>query len=432
MAESLNINIKLNLIGTQRVVAGHPWVRLKDLNHFRPLPAPGETVRLQDAAGNFLAHAFSEGATGDLAFRVLSRERHPVFDAAWWEEKVERALGLRRRRLQSEPDGMLRLINGEADGLPGLFCDKFGPYAVLDVLSPGALPYAYYVEGALQRLAKLKGLVRKVRFRGPLRDGGSAGEAPRTARATRTSDKAEVLPEPVFGEVPRERFLASEWPLKLWVDLWQGAHEGVFLDQRENRGLLATVTPGLEMLNGFCYTGAFSAACLKAGAAKTVNVDISRKALDWARDNLSANGLDPAAQEWHAAEVFEILGAWAKKGRSFGLVLMDPPPYSRAKHGVFKASRDYAKLAERSLKVVAEGGYAAFSCGAQDYGRASFMKHLAEGAAAAGARSSLVALGRRGEDFPLLKGFPEGDHQKFALLKVEAKGPAGSGTLTGV
>lgn len=416
-----HVNIKLNLTGTQRVATGHPWVRVKDLLHYRQPPLAGEIVRLQDAAGNFLAHGLSEGATGEVAYRVMSRERHPEFGPEWFAARVEQALGLRRKRMAAEPDGAFRLVNGENDGLPGLFCDKFGPYAVLDVLSPGMLPYLQYIEPALRDMARLKGMLRKVRF--------SKGKE---GKAQRTSAKDAVVPEPAFGEVPQGRFAVTEGALKLWVDLWQGAHEGVFLDQRENRALVASVAKGCEVLNGFCYTGAFSAACLKAGAAKTVNVDLSKAALDWARDNLSLNGLDPAAQEWHAAEMFEILGAWAKKGRRFGVVVMDPPPFSRHKSGSFQASRDYAKLASRALAATADGGHAALSCGVQDYARASFLRHLGEGAAEAGVRARVVALGRRGDDFPVLKGFPEGDHQKFALIKVEGRGAAGEGALTGL
>jgi 23S rRNA (cytosine1962-C5)-methyltransferase len=416
-----HINIKLNLTGTTRVATGHPWVRVKDLVHFKNPPPPGEVVRLQDAAGNFLAHAFAEGATGEVAYRVLSRERHPVFDEAWWDQQVERAVGLRRRRMASEPEGAMRLVNGENDGLPGVYCDKFGPYAVLDVLSPGVMPYLFWIERSLERHARLKGLLRKVRFR------KSAKKA-----STRTPDKDAVTPEPALGEVPQGRFAVREGLLRFWVDLWAGAHEGLFLDQRENRLLVAGLAQGREFLNGFCYTSAFSAACLRAGATKTVNVDLNKKALDWSRDNLSLNGFDPAAQEWHAAEMLEILGAWAKKGRTFGLTLMDPPPYARNKWGVFKASRDYPVLAQRTLAVTAEGGHAVFSCGAQDYARSSFMRHLGEAAKASGVSCRLHALGRRGEDFPALKGFPEGDHQKLAVLAVGAHGSPGSGELTGL
>jgi 23S rRNA (cytosine1962-C5)-methyltransferase len=409
-------NIKLNLHGAKRVVTGHPWVRIKDLNSFRQPPPAGEVVRLQDAAGNFLGHALSEGTTGEVAYRLLSRERHPEFDEAWWMSRVEIALGLRRKRLSAEPDGVCRLLNGDNDSLPGVFCDKFGAYAVIDVLSPGIMPYLYYIERALQQNLRLRGLLRKVRFK----DG------------TRTADKDNVVPEPVFGEVPQERLMVTEGKQRFWVNLWDGAHEGLFLDQRANRDLVAGVAKGESVLNGFCYTGAFSVACLAGGAAQTVNVDIARKALDWAKDNMVLNAMDPAAQEWHAAEMFEILGAWAKKDRRFGLVIMDPPPYSRHKNGVFKASRDYAKLAQRSLAVVRVGGHAAFSCGTQDYGRASFMKHLNEACIASGVEASLVAMGVRGEDFPALKGFPEGDHQKMALIKVLAEKGAGQGTLTGM
>ncbi len=415
--EETHLNVKLNLHGARRVLTGHPWVRRKDLQHFKALPPAGTVVRLQDAGGDFLGHAFSDGATGELAYRVVSRERRPALDASWFAERVERALGLRRARLAREPLGACRLLNGENDGLPGIFCDKFGPFAVLDLLSPGARAFLPWVEEALRQQCRLEGLLRKVRF--------LSGD-----RQTRVSAKEAVALEPAFGAVPERRFAVGEGGLKFWIDLRQGAHEGLFLDQRENRALVGSRAAGREVLNCFCYTGSFSAACLAGGAARTVNVDLSKGALAWARDNLALNGFDPEAQEWHAAEAFEILGAWKKKGRRFGLVIQDPPPFSRNKHGLFQAAKHYGRLAEDSLALVEDKGLAAFACGAQDLARSTFYRYLAEAAQRAGKRCRLVSAGTRCQDFPVLEGFPEGDHQKFALIQVEGAG--GRGELTGL
>lgn len=412
------VNIKLNLHGTKRLATGHPWVRRRDMNHFKALPPAGTLVRFQDASGDFLGHGFSDGATGEIAFRVLTLKRHPEFNQAFFDARVERALGSRRGLMEQEPQGAFRLVNGENDHLPGLFCDCFGPFAVMDVLSPGAQAlYLPWVEQYLQRTGRFKGLLRKIRFT----QGG---------KATRTSAKKEVLPEVAFGQIPEERFPVTEGGMKLLVALREGAHEGLFLDQRGNRRLVASVSAGAEVLNCFCYTGAFSLACLLNGAARTVNVDISRKALDWAKDNLRLNHLDPEAQEWHAAEAFEILRYWKKKGRQFGLIIQDPPPFSRSRHGVFQAEKHYAALAAGTLSLVKPGGHAAFSCGVAGLARSTFFRYLAEAAQAAGVACACVSPGVRGEDFPYLEGFPEGQHQKFALVQV--KGAVERGELTGV
>jgi 23S rRNA (cytosine1962-C5)-methyltransferase len=111
-------------------------------------------------------------------------------------------------------------------------------------------------------------------------------------------------------------------------------------------------------------------------------------------------------------------------------VIQDPPPFSRSRHGVFQAEKHYPVLAADSLSLVAPGGYAALSCGAAGLARATFYRYLAEAAQAAGVKCVLVSRGRVGADFPALENFPEGQHQKFALIHVE--GPAAKGELTGL
>jgi 23S rRNA (cytosine1962-C5)-methyltransferase len=403
------MNIKLNSFGSKRILGGHPWVRRKDQLHFKALPPPGEWVRLQDDRSNFLGHAFSEGATGEVAFRVISRDRKPALDEAWFKSLVQSTLA-KRRSLLSKPQAAFRLINGENDGLPGLFCDKFGPYAVLDVLSPGAMAFVGWVEKVLVSELALKGLFRKIRFKD----------------STRVSDKSTVSIESIYGELPKERFWAEVDGLKYWIKLEAGAHEGLFLDQRLNRSLVAEQARGREVLNSFCYTGAFSVACLKAGAVKTTQLDLSKTALDWARENLSLNGLDPETQEWRQEEAFDKMKAWHKKGRTFDLIIQDPPPFSRSRHGVFQASRDYARLASLSMQLAAPGAILAFGCGVQDMAKSTFERQLKEAAEATSAVCRVLSWGRQPEDFPVLPGFPEGDYHKFALLKVEAKGGRGA------
>lgn len=408
------MNIKLNDYGVKRVMAGHPWVRRQDMGHFKALPPDGQWVRLQDVMGNFLGHAFSEGATGDVAFRVISRERHPSLDKGWFEGVVQAALDKRAARIAAEPQGACRLINGENDGLPGLFCDKFGAYAVMDVLSPGAMAFLPWVEETLFKKLELTGLLRKQRFR----DG------------KKITSKEDVLPELVQGQMPAGRFVIQEGRMKFWVSLTEGAHEGLFLDQRGNRELVASHARGREVLNSFCYTGSFSVACLQAGAVKTVQLDLSKAVLERARENMGLNGLDPLAQEWHPAEAFEKMQAWIKKGRTFGLIIQDPPPFSRNKHGVFQAIRDYSRLAELSLQLSPSGGILALGCGVQGLARSTWDRYLLEAAVKAGVRCRLLSKGVLHEDFPVIEGFPEGDYHKFALLKVEATGVKGE--ITGL
>jgi 23S rRNA (cytosine1962-C5)-methyltransferase len=152
--------------------------------------------------------------------------------------------------------------------------------------------------------------------------------------------------QPAGEAAPQEaRFEICENGLKFLVSLDAGYSTGIFLDQRENRRRLLTMDlRGKSVLNCFAYTCAFSVAAARAGATVT-SLDLSKRYLDWGRDNLRLNGLDPAAHDFIYGDCFDWMRRLAKKGRQFDLVLLDPPTFSTAKKGpAWRAEKDYAKL----------------------------------------------------------------------------------------
>ncbi len=154
-----------------------------------------------------------------------------------------------------------------------------------------------------------------------------------------------------------ERFPVRENGLTFLVGFGEGYSTGLFLDQRENRRRLLTMNlAGRSVLNCFAYTCAFSVAAAKAGAV-TTSVDLSRNYLEWGQENFRANGFDPAGYEFARVDVFLWLHGAAKRGRRWDVVLLDPPTFSTTKAGrVFQAERDYRKLVDAALPVVAPGG----------------------------------------------------------------------------
>ena len=157
------MNLRLSLQASQRLLKGAPFIGAQDQLSFRIIPPAGTILRAQTSEGDFLAHVVSEGPQQALAFRVLSRERRPDMTPQWWAGQVEQALGLRRAKEAAIGEGPRRLIQAEADGLPGLTCDLWAPgVATLTVESPGALPTLDFVEEALIEQAKLKSLWRRL------------------------------------------------------------------------------------------------------------------------------------------------------------------------------------------------------------------------------------------------------------------------------
>ena len=110
--------------------------------------------------------------------------------------------------------------------------------------------------------------------------------------------------------------------------------------------------PAPEVLNCFAYTCAFSV-CAALGGARATSLDLSRKYLDWGRRNFELNGLDPAAHDFIYGDVFDWLKRLAKKGRSFDVILLDPPTFSRSPgRGDFRAETDYGRLVSLALPLL--------------------------------------------------------------------------------
>jgi 23S rRNA (cytosine1962-C5)-methyltransferase len=145
------------------------------------------------------------------------------------------------------------------------------------------------------------------------------------------------------------------------VDLSAGYSQGIFLDQRLNRKRVADTVRaagGGALLNTFAYTCGFSAVAAAAGAT-TTSIDLSGNYLDWGKRNLAANGMDPSDHYFVKGDVQEWLRQFAKKGRRFDGVILDPPTFSRVKggRGVFRVEKDFATLVELAAKVCSDGGW---------------------------------------------------------------------------
>jgi 23S rRNA (cytosine1962-C5)-methyltransferase len=168
----------------------------------------------------------------------------------------------------------------------------------------------------------------------------------------------EEKKSPTFlaGAPVTTRFLVQEYGLNFWIDFQAGYSQGIFLDQRLNRQHLRKISAGKSVLNTFAYTCTFGVVAA-AASASTTNLDLSRSYLDWGRENYLANGIDSQGHEFVYGDVFDWLKRFAKKGRYFDLIILDPPTFSRDRNGrVFRAETDYGELLDLALSVAAKEG----------------------------------------------------------------------------
>lgn len=293
-----------------------------------------------------------------------------------------------------------RRLHGSADrGGEGLHLDAWGPFHLL-YSDPDA------GRGGPEEPGRVAGLAVPDLYHRPLnRRVGCAGTD-------------ESGPRRVWGREAPPAFTVRENGVVYEIRFDQGYSVGLFLDQRDNRRRLLTGHVGAgfpplslgisapEVLNCFAYTCAFSV-CAALGGARVTSLDLSRKYLDWGRRNFALNALDPAAHDFVFGDTFDWLRRWARRGRRFDAVLLDPPTFSRSKErGDFRAERDYGSLAGLAAGVLRPGGVLFASTNAARLEPGAFLAQVRSGLAAAGRRIVSERYIPQPPDFPVSRDEP--------------------------
>lgn len=373
----------------------HPWVFQGSIDKGRA--DAGETVRVAASDGRFLAWAaFSPSSM--IRVRAWSFDEAERIDAAFFERRITKALAL-RARLPIESDGV-RLIHGEADGLPGLIVDRYGDLLSAQFLSAGT--------------ERWKGTIADLLL-----------EATGCTRLYERSDsgvrKLEGL-EPASGWLRGEgatEVTIREHGWKLTLDVAEGHKTGFYLDQRDNRKLFADTVRhfGLQrVLNCYCYTGGFSVAALAGGAQRVVSVDSSAPALARATAHVALNGFDPARHEARDADVNQTLRDALKNGEVFDAIVLDPPKFAPTAAHAERAARAYKDINRLALKLLAPGGALfTFSCSG-GVGTELFHKIVAGAGMDAGVDGAIYARVAAAPDHPQTLVFPEGEYLKGLVI----------------
>ncbi|VTU14035.1 Ribosomal RNA large subunit methyltransferase I [Variovorax sp. SRS16] len=380
----------------------HPWV-------FESAIAKGggdagETVRIESDDGRFLAWAaFSPHSK--IRARAWSFDETQRIDAAFLAARVAAAVEA-RHLFDLRSDGV-RLVHGEADGLPGLIVDRYGDTLVAQFLSAG-------VE----------------RWKAPLADAllAATGLARLYERSDASSREREGL-APVTGWLrgsgPTELTIREhDWHLTL--DVASGHKTGFYLDQRDSRHRFAELAAHRRfrrVLNCFCYTGGFTVAALaglrSAGAlegAELISIDSSQPALECARAHLALNGFEDASAEFLDADVNATLRRFIEEGRAFDAIVLDPPKFAPTVAHAERAARAYKDINRLALKLLAPGGVLmTFSCSG-GIGADLFHKIVASAGIDAGVDGYITERLGAAPDHPMTIEFPEGEYLKGLVV----------------
>ncbi|WP_410767974.1 class I SAM-dependent rRNA methyltransferase [Fontibacillus sp. BL9] len=444
----------------KRLEQGHPWVYKSEIESVEGEPAPGSLVQIFDHRRRFLATGYYNPAS-QITVRAVSFVELGQMDEAFFEGRFRECLKHRERFVREDA---YRFVYGEADFLPGLIVDRFGEVLVIQLLTLGM---------DLCREAIVKALVTVLQ---------PAGIYERSDVSIREMEGLEQVKGPLYGNPPRH-VTVTENGLKILVDIEQGQKTGYFFDQRENRASIKPLMTGwgdrsgielqeveveggeirqvpvnrkgkevtfpywdgATVLECFSHTGSFTLHACKYGAKKVTCLDISEHAIESAKSNVELNGFEDRV-EFVVADAFDYLRSQVKGlaersnraagsegktdtsvpmtaggGRTWDVVILDPPAFAKTRSAVKGACRGYKDINLHGMKLVNEGGYLVTASCSYHMRPELFLETIQEAAADAGKILRLVEWRAAGKDHPQILGVDEGHYLKFAIFEVRSK-----------
>ena len=354
--------------------------------------------------GSLLAYGHYQ--IGSIAVRVLSFD-DSALHTDFWENTLARALAMRVAcGLHNNGDAATncyRLVHGEGDNLPGLIIDFYDGVCVMQAHSVGMFRARKQISDALQKVygPELKAVYDKSSGTAPFKAGLELIDGYMYRRPDFSDDEQVVL----------------ENGHKFLVNWTEGQKTGFFLDQRDNRALVGSLSKGRNVLNLFCYTGGFSIYALAAGALHVDSVDSSKKAMMMVDKNVALNGFDESKHTSLCCDAIDYLKS-APEGK-YDLMIVDPPAFAKHRGSLKNALRAYQRLNAAAIAKVAPGGFVfTYSC-SQVVDKESFALAVFSAAAQCGRRVRILDRLNQPCDHSVNIYHPEGEYLKGLLLYVE-------------
>lgn len=376
----------------------HPWVLESAIERVEGSPADGGVVELLSDRGQWLARGVYNSASR-IRVRLYSWNAEESLDDGFWRRKLESAVRWRRRLWPEQPEGAIRLVYSEADGLSGLTVDRYGEYLVLQVTS---LAIAQRLESITPPLAEL------TRPRGMI---------VRSDREMLRMERLALADSVVWGQAPEGPVFIVEHGVRYGVDLDAGQKTGFFLDQRENRRAGASYLGERKVLDLFCYSGGFALCAARlGGASEVLGIDSSPKAITLAKANAELNGLSQVRFE--VGDGFKALESLAGDRRRFGGIVLDPPKFARRREGVEEALRAYHHLNRQAVELLEPDGILITCSCSGHVSREDFLHMLAEAAQRSGRDVQVLEQRGAAPDHPVSATCLESEYLKCFICRV--------------
>ncbi len=368
------------------ILQQHPWIFSGGVLTM-PVAQTGDIIEIRDSKQSFLGFGFFD-AQSQITAKLFYFGKNPiVLDENFWFDKIKNAFELRQKYVLNSNTNAYRLLHAEGDFLPSIVADVYNEVMVVQILSEGIEKIFPHIQKSFEKLG-FKYIY--------LKNKGSQ----------------KWLTEPYKDNI----IWIKENNLDFCIDLEKSQKTGFFLDQRENRSLLAQYSKGKSVLNTFAYTGGFSVYALAGGAEKVISADISKEAIENCEKIIQKNIPNTEKHSTHIGDCFDYL---KNTEENFDIIVLDPPAFAKNKQSIKKAARGYISLNELAIRKIKKGGLIfTFSCSGH-VDKDLFRKMVF--AAASEVRRPVRVIHQLTQplDHPINIYHPEGEYLKGLVLCVD-------------
>ena len=378
----------------KRVFSFHPWVFRSDIARIEGSFLPGDIVDIVSSKGRFLARGYYN-PNSQIALRIMTYRENEAVNRDLIFRRVHEAVEYRRSFADLKS---CRLVFAESDRLPALIVDSFGDVLVVQCLALGMERFKQDIVDALVEEMHPQGIWER-------------NDVP-----VRKLEGLDISTGLLYGEVP-DRVMMTENGVKFWVDVKEGQKTGFFLDQKENRAAIAPFVKDKTVLDCFTHTGSFALHAGKYGAKEVTGVDISEYACLFAAENARLNGLENWVH-FVTANAFDLLSEQSRSGKSYDVIILDPPAFTKSRSAVESAVRGYKEINLRAMKMIVPGGYLITCSCSQHLLPEMFGEMLLDAAKDAKVLLRQVEFRTQGKDHPILPCAHETQYLKCGIYQV--------------
>ncbi|RZN82885.1 MAG: class I SAM-dependent rRNA methyltransferase [Winogradskyella sp.] len=330
--------IKLNAKGEQSVVKGHPWVFSNSIVKVNDDAQTGDLAIIFSKNKNKVVGLGLYDAKSPIRIKIIHNAQSKAdVNAEFFHSKIISAFEKRAELLETNTNSY-RLLFGENDGFPGLIADVYSEVLVVKLYSEIWLPYLEPIIYRLQQISNAETVVMRL------------------SRNLQNSNNHNLSDgEVLYGTLENEVVHFIEHGINFSANVIKGHKTGYFLDHRDNRRRVGELSEGKTVLDVFSYAGGFSIHALANGADEVTSLDISKQALDIARENGKLNDYY-GIHKTISGDAFKEMKALIKRGKRFDIVVIDPPSFAKQQSDIELAKKKYTQLAELGAQLTAKKG----------------------------------------------------------------------------